>query len=120
VGNKWTTPADLGRAQIYLLRHPDIKERQKLQGMIYLATNDWQAFLDSYPSPQNLDDAEALNNSGANFLALSEKDPMYLLKAIDLFVRATERAPQAPEPLFNLAISYRKLRLGKAAEEALH
>src|SRR5262245_41726603 len=30
--------SDLGRAQVYVLRHPQLRDRQMLQGMIYLGS----------------------------------------------------------------------------------
>ncbi|PYS03725.1 MAG: hypothetical protein DMG12_11715, partial [Acidobacteria bacterium] len=75
---------DLGRAQVLLLRRPDSEERQRLQGMIYLASGNWRAFVDSVnqTSPQMRRDPAILNNLGASFLALSDMDPTYLLKAL--------------------------------------
>lgn len=107
------TPVDLGRAQLLLLRHPDPQVRQRLQGMIYLATGDWRRFADSlaHLSPREFHDPVTMNNLGASFLALSDHDSTYLLKAMDQFERASQIDPKAVEPRFNLVITYRKLRL---------
>ncbi len=113
---------DLGRAQVLLLRRPDSEERQRLQGMIYLASGNWRAFVDSVnqTSPQMRRDPAILNNLGASFLALSDMDPTYLLKALDEFEQAVELDPRALEPRFNLVVTYRKLRLSGLAGETLH
>jgi len=109
---------DLGKAQILLLREPHSDSHQRLQGLIYLAAGDWEKFVQS-ANPSTEQDATTLNNVGASFLALSETDPTFLLKALDAFEKAAEKAPNAPEPLFNLVITYRKLRLPRLAENTL-
>jgi CHAT domain-containing protein len=121
-GNATPDTQDLGRAQILLLRLPDSKVHQQLQGLIYLAAADWPKFLElekdlSIPSST---DAALINNLGASWLALSENDPTLLLKALDAFERAGKLDPKAPEPLFNLVVTYRKLGFSNLADEALH
>lgn len=93
-------PADLGQSQVYLLRHPEIADRQRLQGMIYLATGDWRRFADSH-SRQPPETSETLNNLGVTYLAASDIDRTYLLKALEQFDRAADLDPTAPEPRFN-------------------
>ncbi len=113
---------DLGKAQILLLRQTDSPERQRLQGLIYLAAGEWQNFVElSSDLVEGQDPVEpaVLNNLGASFLALSDKDPTLLLKALDAFEQASKLDPGVPEPLFNLVVTYRKLRFSKLADEAL-
>src|SRR5262249_13323178 len=62
----------------------------------------------------------ALNDLGASYLALSENDPVFLLKAVDEFERAAKLDPKAPEALFNLVIAYRKLHFPKIATYYFH
>src|SRR5215470_18787015 len=101
---------DLGRAQLLLLRRPDTDERQRLQGAVYLAAGEWQKFItmaEEFPL-QIRNDISTLNNLGVSFLALSERDPSYLLRALDVFERASKANPQSLEPLYNLVITYRR------------
>src|SRR5262249_7421016 len=117
-GLSLATP-DLARAQILLLRVSDSHARQRLQGYTYLAAGEWQKFVQlTNKSTMQGADSATLNNLGASFLALSENAPTSLLKALDAFERASLLDPNAPEPLFNLVITYKKLRLPKLAEEA--
>src|SRR5262245_37825104 len=85
-GRLWGTPyvplkaisepqPDLGRAQVFLLRHPDIEDRQRLQGMIYIATDEWRAYVESARTPEAERDVSDLNNLGVIFLAISDSDP---------------------------------------------
>jgi CHAT domain-containing protein len=115
------TRRDIGKAQVLLLSLPESEARLELQGRVYLATGQWQKFIDLYRRPpvSYRTDAQTLNNVGASFLALSEKDPSSLLSALDAFEKATTSDPQALEPLFNLVITYRKLHFLKHAEETL-
>src|SRR5207237_6944841 len=53
------------------------------------------------------------------YLALSRKDPSNLLKALDQLEGASQLNPKAPEPGFNLVITYRPRRLHRLADEAL-
>src|SRR5262245_1048473 len=53
VASKSSTPLELGRAQVFLLRHPDISDRQRLQGMIYMATADWRAYIENSKAADN-------------------------------------------------------------------
>src|SRR5262245_61377090 len=111
---------DLGRAQILLLRVSDSQARQRLQGYTYLAAGEWQNFVELTNKSTMLlgADSATLNNLGVSFLALSENAPTFLLKALDAFERASILDPKAPEPLFNLVITYQKLRFPKLADEA--
>jgi CHAT domain-containing protein len=113
--------ADLGRAQFLLLRYPPSDKREELQGKIYLASGDWQKFIETVSrlSPQSRIKPATLNNLGTSFLALSETNPTYLLKALDEFERAAKLDPKAPEPHFNMVVAYRKLRLPELADETL-
>lgn len=92
-----------------------------LQGLLYLAAGNWQKFVDATneTDPQTFGSATELNNRGASFLALSEHDPAFLLKAQDAFERALKSDPTSVEPRFNLVVLYRKLRLQNLGEEAL-
>jgi CHAT domain-containing protein len=112
---------DLGRAQILLLRQPDSKIRQKLQGLLYLAAGNWEQFVESNKEPalQAARDAVSLNNLGASYLALSERNPRFFLNAQDAFQHSLELDPKFIEPLFNLVLVYRKLHFPKLAEEKL-
>src|SRR5262245_54389791 len=118
-GLSLATP-DLARAQILLLRVTDSQARQRLQGYTYLAAGEWQKFVEltNKSTMQRGADSATLNNLGASFLALSENAPTFLLKTLDAFERASLLDPNAPEPLFNLVITYKKLRFPKLAEEA--
>ena len=129
-GRLWGTPyvplkaisepqPDLGRAQVFLLRHPDIEDRQRLQGMVYIATGEWRAYVESSRTPDAERDASTLNDLGVVFLALSDSDPTYLLRALDQFERAAQLDTTAEEPRFNLVITYRRLRLQRLANESL-
>ena len=112
--------ANLGKAQLLLLGYPDSDTKQRLQGLIYLASGDWQRYIDAaahFP-PKMRDEPAVLNNLGASFLGLADEDPTNLLAALDEFERACQIDPSLPEPRFNLVITYRKLRLHKLAEEA--
>jgi CHAT domain-containing protein len=114
--------AELARAQVLLLeRNRNLAASTELQGLIYLAAGEWQKFVDlAGNSPSGpAHDAAILNNFGASLLALSEQNPALLLKALDAFDRASKLEPGAPEPLFNMVITYRKLRLPNLAQETL-
>src|SRR5712691_2977315 len=39
--------ANLGQAQLHLLRYPDSDTRQRLQCLIYLASGNWQNYVDT-------------------------------------------------------------------------
>ncbi len=121
ISNEPSSQPDLGRAQILVLRHPDPATRQRLQEMLYLASASWQAFTETVRRlPRDMrENPTTLNNLGVSFLALSEMDPTYLLKALDEFEHSAKLAPKAPEPLYNLVITYRKLRLSRPADEML-
>ncbi len=113
---------DIGKAQILLLKLPESEARLQTQGLIYLAHGNWDKFTTLYtrlPDRQRTD-AATLNNLGASFLALSQENPSYLVKALDAFDQAATADPNAEAPLFNLVITYRKLHLLKRADEALH
>ncbi len=120
-GDASRTPPDLGRAQFLVLRHPDPKARQRLQGMIDLALGEWERFADTFGQtpPEQLRDPWILNNLGVAFLALSASDPAYLLKALDAFERASQLDLRAPEPRFNILAAYRDLLLppGEALQQ---
>jgi CHAT domain-containing protein len=112
---------NLGKAQLLLLSYPDSETKQRLQGLIYLASGNWQKYIDAaaYFSAKMRSKAEVLNNLGVSFLALSDQDPSNLLNALDTFEQASQVDPNAPEPRFNEVVTYRKLRLHKIAEEAV-
>src|SRR5262249_44580349 len=111
---------DLGKAQILLLRQPDSKARRHAQALIYLAAGEWQKFAELASQSSLLQsEPHILNNLGVSFLARSEVDPTLLLNALDAFERASKLDPKAPEPLFNLVVTYRKLRFAKLADEYL-
>lgn len=112
--------ANLGKAQLLLLRYPKSDAKQRLQGLIYLASGNWQRYVEAaahFP-PKMRTEPAVLNNLGASFLGLSDDNPANLLAALDEFERASQKYPDLPEPRFNLVITYRKLRLHKLAEEA--
>src|SRR4029453_16482002 len=90
-------------------------------GLLYLAAGEWQKFvaLTNDPSSQPTGDPAVLNNLGVCFLALSGDDPTLLLNAIDAFDLASKIDPKAAEPVFNLVVTYRKLRLARLADESL-
>ena len=113
---------DLSRAQVLLLHRPESEAHGALQGMLDLASGNWRAFIErnGNPIPETRRNPETLNNLGASFLALSDTDPTYLLKALDHFELAVKLDPGALEPRFNLVITYRKLRLARLAEQMLH
>jgi hypothetical protein len=106
---------DIGKAQILLLRYPNSKRRQYLQGLVYLAAGQWQSFvqLTNDSAGEGLSEPALINNLGASYLALAEKNPSFLLKAFDLFEKARALDPGAAEPLFNLVVTYRKLQFWK-------
>jgi CHAT domain-containing protein len=111
---------DVGKAQLLLLRMPDSHRRRSLQGLLYLAAGEWREFVelaDSLPPALRSDSAMA-NNLGVSLLALSEDDPVLLLRALDEFERASQLDPAAPEPLFNLVVTYRRLRFPDLAAGA--
>jgi len=113
--------AELGKAQLLLLQYPESETRQQLQGLIYLASGKWQKYVEiaGRLSQKMRRDAALPNNLGASYLALSEFDANYLLKALDQFERASQLDPMAPEPVFNLVITYRQLRLHRLEEGIL-
>jgi CHAT domain-containing protein len=113
------SPLELGRAQMLLLGQANSAKRVRLQGLTYLAAGEWRKFVElaNESSDQAVAGSEVLNNLGASFLALSESDPTLLLRALDAFERASQLNPKAPEPLFNLVVTYRKLRFPRLAEE---
>ncbi len=121
-GSTSASSSDLSRAQVLLLTAPQSDSRFQLQGMLYLAADDWQSFvrLAGQLPVKVRQTPETLNNIGVSYLALSESNPAYLLNALDAFQEAVKSGPRAPEPLFNLVITYRKLRLYGPANEALH
>jgi CHAT domain-containing protein len=111
---------DIGKAQILLLRQPDSETRRRLQGLIHIAAGDWEKFVEiAAPSSQTSVDPAVLNNLGVGYLGLSAENPAFLLKALDAFDRAANLNPKAPEPVFNLVVTYRKLRFPKLADESL-
>src|SRR5436309_1704900 len=112
---------DLSKAQIFLLRYPNTEAKQRLQGLLYLAAEQWQQYIEAslHFSAEMLQEPEVLNNLGTAYLALSEKDPTCLLNALEEFERASELEPRAAEPRFNLVVTYRRLRLHGLAEKAL-
>lgn len=116
-----TLQPDVGRAALLLITQPESKTRRRLQGLVDLAAADWQGFIEISKS-ESLNrepDAAALNNLGASFLGLSDKDSTFLLKALEAFEAAEKLAPRAPEPVFNLVVIYRKLRFQPLADDML-
>jgi CHAT domain-containing protein/tetratricopeptide (TPR) repeat protein len=115
-GREFAGNADLGRAQILLLGRAD---SEPLQALVHLAAGEWQKFVDlvNNSSLQTLSNSATLNNLGASYLALSESDPIFLLKAVDEFEHASKLDPKAPEALFNLVIAYRKLHFPRIASD---
>jgi CHAT domain-containing protein len=113
--------ADLGRAQFLLLRFADSNARHELQGEIYLASGEWRKFAENVNrlSPATRHSAATANNLGASYLALSDEDPTYLLKALDEFETALNLDPNAAEAQFNRVVAYRKLQLSQPADEFL-
>ena len=114
--------SDLGRAQLLLLRLPNSQERWSLQNRFWLASGNWRTFIEKATGPRSKGfpgNAETMNNLGVSFLALSDSNPTYLLKALEQFELSAQLEPRAPEPRFNMVVTYRKLRLGKAADEML-
>lgn len=111
--------SNLGYAQVLLLNMPNSDPRAREQSRIYLAAGDWQNFIDSQDrlSPESRNQPSNLNDLGASFLAMSGKNPTYLLRAMDAFRRASTMDPKAQEPLFNLVITYRKLHFLKLADD---
>ncbi len=111
---------DLSKAQILLLRYPNSETKQRLQALLYLASDNWQEYIESalHFSTEILKDPDVLNNLGTCYLALSEKEPIYLVKALEQFERVAELKPDAAEPRFNLIVTYRRLRLHRLAEQA--
>src|SRR5436853_2251347 len=59
---------DVGKAQILLLRYPESETRQRLQGLIYLASGNWQKYVEAAArfSPGMRRDPAVLNNLGAS------------------------------------------------------
>jgi hypothetical protein len=106
-GNMPARPSELGKAQLLLLRYPESETRQRLQGLIYLAAGNWQKYVEAAArfSPALRGDAAVLNNLGASYLALSDKNPSNLLKALDHLERARQLSPKSPESAFNLVIA---------------
>jgi len=112
--------ANLARAQILVLRRPESATRRRLQGRVHIAAGEWDKFVGlAGDSPLHAAESADLNNLGVSFLALSEKDPSFLFKALDAFERASNTYPNAPEPLFNLVVTYRELRLPNTAADVL-
>ena len=109
--------SDLGKAQFLLLRRSDPQGDADLQALVYLAAGEWKKYAELANRLSNRNSGAALNNLGASFLAISEDDSTYLLKALDAFERAARVNPKDPEPLFNLVLVYRKLRFAKLAGE---
>src|SRR5262249_55498521 len=89
--------SELGKAQLLLLRHPKLETRQQFQGLLYLASGDWQKYVEAVPRlPTSQREApDLLNDLGVSYLALSDTDPSYLVKALELFERAAELSPRA-------------------------
>src|SRR5437867_3908419 len=74
VGGLAPSQSELGRAQILLLSQTSSYSRLKLQGMLYLATGEWQSFVDLFskmPTEVRREPA-MINNLGVSYLALSE------------------------------------------------
>src|SRR5438093_819209 len=44
-----TAQTELGKAQLLLLRHPNLETRQRLQSLLYLASGDWQKYVEAVP-----------------------------------------------------------------------
>ena len=120
-GSLPNTEDELGKAQLLLLRYPESEIRERLQGLIYLSAGNWRQYVEAsaqFPASMR-HEAAVLNNLGASFLGLSEADPSNLLKALEQFESASRLDPNAPEPRFNLALTYRKLRLHELADETV-
>ena len=115
-----TGQTDLSKAQILLLRYPNSETKQRLQALLYLASDNWQEYIEFalHFSAEILKDPGVLNNLGTCYLALSEKEPIYLMNALEQFERVAELKPDAAEPRFNLIVTYRRLHLHRLAEEA--
>src|SRR2546427_33239 len=112
---------ELGKAQLLLLRHPDLETKHRLQGVLYLASGDWQKYVEAVPhlSTSQRGEPSVLNDLGVSYLALSDKDPSYLLNALEQFERAAQLSPKATAPRFNLVITYRRLHFHDLADKAL-
>src|SRR5262245_26297305 len=80
VGPGFVADTDLARAQILLL---GLANSQALQGIVHLAAGEWQKFAELATNVSLPRNSATLNNLGASYLALSEKDPVFLLKAVD-------------------------------------
>ena len=112
---------NLGKAQLLLLRYPESDTRQRMQALIYIASGNWQKYVEAagHFSAALSQDAGVVNNLGVSYLALAGDDPTCLLKAIEQFERARTLNPQAVEPRFNLVLAYRKLHLHSVAERLM-
>ena len=112
---------NLGKAQLLLLRYPESDTRQRMQALIYIASGNWQKYVEAagHFSAALSQDAGVVNNLGVSYLALAGDDPTCLLKAIEQFERARTLNPLAVEPRFNLVLAYRKLHLHSVAERLM-
>jgi CHAT domain-containing protein len=107
-----TTPDDLGRAEILLLRLPSTRRVRYLQSLIELNTRNLQRAASSLTDlSAEQTDASVSNALGVAFLELADSDPLNLFRALDQFEQAEKLDPNAPEPHFNRLIVLRRLHL---------
>jgi CHAT domain-containing protein len=121
----WTSSPDaqladrefLEHAQVAVLDMP-LRTKQRLQALIYGATGDWE---NASANIAKLAEAESanpqiLNDRGAAYIALGERDPIYYFKALQLFESAGKLAPDAQAPRFNTVLAYRMTGLEQMAQ----
>ncbi len=113
---------ELNRAQFLLgTLEQDSDEIILLQAYSDIAMQAWRsaaARLERHAA-RNPGDPRVLNDLGVVYLELAENDPSALPRALNRFLSAAALAPMGVEPVFNLALTYRRLHLPMEQAAAL-
>ena len=109
----------LGKAQLALLGIPGSSEAKFLQTHIDIGTQNWLKASETLTDlSSGSADHRILNDLGVVLLQFAEQDALNYFKALKAFDEALKVRPDAPEPLFNRALIFRKLQFSSAAETA--
>jgi tetratricopeptide (TPR) repeat protein len=105
-----------------ILREGSRTERtDHLQASLQIAGRQWASAAATIEVLRALDpdDPQIANDLGVVYLERGGVEPPYLVDALRLFEFASSIDPLAPEPIFNLALTYRRLHLDEVADGLL-
>jgi CHAT domain-containing protein len=109
---------DLGRAELLILNLPHSERRDYLQSLVDLGTREWQLAAGRLQELANQNTTPQIaNDLGVAFLQLSQRDAIYIFKALNQFELAEKLDPSAPEPHFNRLLVLHKLQLVRREHE---